>query len=72
MKIELVEDWRRAHRWLSVRLMALGVALQSAWPLVPDDVKSHLPSWLFSSLSIGILIAAVAGRLVQQAPKDKP
>lgn len=50
MKIQLIDEWRRAHKFGSVQLSAglaavfgAGPALFDAWRMVPDDLKEALP-----------------------------
>ena len=50
MKFRLIDEWRQAHTFASVRLGALfaalfgiGPTLISAWGLLPDDLKAQLP-----------------------------
>lgn len=62
----LVEDWKRAWRWFSVQAMAAAVLVQGAWAGLPDDLKQHLPGWLVTALSLGLLLAGIAGRLLRQ------
>lgn len=51
VKITLIEDWRRAHRFASIRvaaafafLLGIGPSLLGAWNSLPDDLKSALPN----------------------------
>ena len=66
MKLELVEEWRCAWRWISVNCMVLAAAIQGDWMYVPTDMKSSVPSWLVSGLTIGLLVLGVLGRLTKQ------
>ncbi|MBN3779945.1 hypothetical protein G3O06_20625 [Burkholderia sp. Ac-20345] len=50
MKFRLIDDWRDAHRFGSVRASAVmasvfgfGPSLLSAWGALPDDLKEALP-----------------------------
>lgn len=76
----LVADWRRAHKWASIRLSALGVFLFSAlaglpelvphiWAQVPVDVKEYLPAGLKSLLPLLFVVAIIIGRIHKR--KDK-
>ena len=66
MKIELIEDWRKAWRWFSVNAMVAAGAIQGAWLQVPDDMKAHIPSYLVSGATIAFLVLGIAGRLIKQ------
>lgn len=66
----LVDDWRQAWRWASVRLLALSLALQGALLVMPDTVRAYLPDWAGHATAIFLLLAATVGRLVKQKPPD--
>jgi hypothetical protein len=66
----LVEDWKRAWRWFSVQAMAAAAVVQAAWAALPDDLKVHLPEWLAVALSLALLLAGIAGRLLRQPPRQ--
>lgn len=66
MKLELVEDWRKAWRWFSVNAMVLAVAIQGAWLQIPDDMKASIPPHLVQYCTIALLVFGVAGRLIKQ------
>jgi hypothetical protein len=62
----LVEDAKKAYRWFSVQAMALAVAVQGAWEMVPDDMKAGIPPKLVTIITVGLLVLGIAGRLVKQ------
>lgn len=62
----LVDDWRQAHKFLSVQLSAINVALLGVWIELPADIKSAIPSNLMACVAIGIAILSVIGRLANQ------
>ena len=64
--MKLVDDWKDAWRWLSVRAMVLALALQAAWGVLDETQRESLPDWLVTALTAGILVFGVAGRLVDQ------
>lgn len=48
--MKLVDEWRSAWRWASVRASALGILLvgaaevaQQGWLGLPDDVRANIP-----------------------------
>lgn len=71
MKISLVEDWRAAHRWASVRLAALGTTVTVAWNSMPDDLKALLPAALTRWLAPALLVTIVIARLLQVEDTEK-
>jgi hypothetical protein len=70
--MQLVQNWRRAHRMISVQLMAVTAALQGVWPSIPQDLKDALPHGLVNWVSITLLGAAVFGRLLDQGSVTEP
>lgn len=71
IRIRLVEDWRRAWRWSSVRLIAISAALQGA--LLAFPLKDYVPGWIIQTVATGTLfvtLAAAAGRVTTAEPKD--
>lgn len=67
--MKLIENWKRAYRMYSVQVMGFIVALGAAWPLIPDDLKSHLPADMLPYISVLALLGIVF-RLVKQEPKE--
>lgn len=72
MKFELVENWRSAWRWVSVNCMVLAGALQGTWLVLDHDQRASLPPYSVTVLTIAVLAAGVAGRLVKQQPPACP
>ncbi len=68
-KIRLVDDWKRAWRWVSVNCMVLAAAIQGAWVYVPDDMRESLPHNLVSGLTICVLVLGVIGRICKKEDK---
>jgi hypothetical protein len=69
--MRLVPDytgWRDHFRWWSLRLMWLAGAIQGAWVALPPDLKATAPEWLPQAVTGALLIAGIAGRLVEQDP----
>lgn len=69
-KINLVDDWRCAWKWISVNSMVAAGAVQGAWMQVPYDMKMNIDSRLISGITIALLIMGVIGRLVKQGADD--
>lgn len=64
--MRLVEDARKAWKWISVQAMALAGAIQVAWLSIPDDMKASIPAKYVTVLTLGLLVLGIAGRLVKQ------
>lgn len=67
--MKLVPNWREGWKWLSIQLVALGIALQGAILAFPD-----LKDWLGDQAShaVGILVLAgvALGRFKDQRKVD--
>ncbi len=70
--VRLVDNWKRAHRMISVQLCAIAGAINGAWPAIPQDLKDALPHDIVHYVSIALLVAAVAGRLIDQGSVTEP
>lgn len=68
--VKLVEDWRKAHKWLSTQCMTLAAAVQGAWLYIPDDMRQSIPSKLVTGVTIGLMLLGVVGRLIKQGDSD--
>lgn len=66
--MKLVDDWRRAPKWISMRAAVAGMALLGAWSVMPEDLKASLPAWATTGTAVGILVLVAVGRLVKQTP----
>jgi hypothetical protein len=68
--MRLVDNARSAWRWLSVQALAVLAVLPLAWSSIPPDVQAWLPEeyrpWVLAVLALG----GIAGRLIDQGPRD--
>jgi hypothetical protein len=71
-KPPIVDNARSAWRWFSVQAMVLAGAIQGAWAFIPEDMKASIPPGIVQGITIALLVAGVAGRLVDQSPKEPP
>lgn len=75
--MKLIEDWKQAWKWASVRCMSAGLAIQGAWMFIPEDMKDSLPKSLVSVVTITLLFLGVAARITipredkNGAPKEE-
>jgi hypothetical protein len=67
--MKLVDGARRAWRWFSVQCMALALALQGTWELMPDDLRSGIPPRAVTIITLALLVLGIFGRLLKQEPK---
>lgn len=75
MKIQLVDDWRKAYKWLSVWFGGAAAALQ-AWYVTLDGPQRAALSpeqihWV-SGITLFLALGAVTGRVIKQSPPEDP
>lgn len=68
--MKLIDNWRCAWRFASVRAMSAALAIQATWLSLPDDLRERIPLWATVSVTGCLLIAGLIGRLVQQRGPD--
>jgi len=64
--MRLIPEARRAWRMFSVQAQALALALLGAWQAMPEDLKATLPPALVYWVAMGLMVAGIAGRLIDQ------
>jgi len=83
MKIQMIDDWKRAWRWGSVRLAAfvvvapeaiyrMALAFGDVMPLLSSTVVDNLPPWLRGALAIGGAYATYLRLTKRVAPEAAP
>lgn len=65
-KPQLIPNWRKAWRMISVQAMAVAGAIQGAWLFIPPDMQASIPPDLVRGVTVALLGLGIAGRLVQQ------
>lgn len=68
MTLRLIDEWRDAHRFASVRmsalmatLFAIGPSLLESWSALPDDLKAQLPQgWARAIATTGFVLVLLA------------
>ena len=65
MKIQLVENWKQAWRFWSVRIWIILAALPQVLPLLGAETLAYLPTWMGNAVSVAALLGVVA-RVVKQ------
>ena len=64
--MNLIPEWRRAWRMLSVQAMTAAGVLQVAWATDAEAVKAILPPSWVPWVTAGLLVFGIYGRLVKQ------
>lgn len=62
--MSLRDDWKAWHRWLGMRLTAIGIALGmlgQAWPMFPSAWTDALPHWASTALGWAAIASVVTG-----------
>ena len=63
--LKLVPEWRRAHRWFSVRIAVL-IAFASLVQASLPELTTDLPPKAYHWIVFGLAIAVGIGRILQQ------
>ena len=66
--MKLVENIKHAWKWVSMQMMVLALAFQTAWELAPLELKSGLTPTQVYYVTITLLVIGVMGRVVKQTP----
>ncbi len=60
--MKLVDNWKSAWRWFSVQ----AIALAAIWETIPLEAKAVLEPSTQSWITLGLLVAAGIGRMIDQ------
>ena len=69
-KPRVVSDWRRAWKWLSIQIPALNLAFLATWSVLPQKFQDALSTTWVMGIAAGLIVLGVAGRLIDQKPKE--
>jgi type VI protein secretion system component VasF len=64
--MKLIDEWRRAHRMLSMQAMSAATALLGAWNALPDSLQTLVPQRYVLWTAVALLVLGMVGRLVKQ------
>lgn len=68
--MNLVDDWKKSFKWLSVQFNTFGVAITATYASLYEQLKENLPPRYMMIGVIAIFVLGIVGRLVSQTPKD--
>lgn len=68
--MKLIDEWRQAHKWLSVQIPAINAAFLLVWSQLPQKFQDVLPVPVVIGIAVFLLVAGVFGRVVDQTPKE--
>lgn len=73
--MKLVDDIGIRLKHYSTQALALGVGIQGAWAVFPEDLKTGLGPeivpWV-SRITALVLLWGLVGKFIDQTPKDAP
>lgn len=67
----LIADWKQAHKFISMRVAALGAGLQTAFLLMPQRILDHVPEHVQNGAAIFCFVGVAMGVLKAQKLGDK-
>lgn len=81
VRARLVDDWKRAWRWWSMRFNAAGIAVLAfvqfepgavlwVWNMMPGEVRRFLPPNFLLWVGLGLFLLSMLSRVVKQEKKD--
>lgn len=68
-KVQLVDDWKTFHRWLSVQLTSLLAAVTVAYDQLAV-LQTALSATTFHKIQAALAIGVVVARVVKQGEKQ--
>lgn len=75
MKLKLVDEWRNAWKWASVRISATGAVLMAAaeiagqtWVGLPEDVRASIPH--ADTIALVLFVLIPLARVLTREKKD--
>ena len=71
-KVRLIPNWRRAWRMLSIQAQTAALAVIGGWQAMPDDMRAVIPAGVVFSIAMGLLVAGIVGRLIDQPSTKAP
>lgn len=64
--MQLIPEWKKCLRMLSVQAMVLATSVQGAWAVLPREMLDSIPSRWVKAITILLLVLGIIGRLVVQ------
>ena len=65
--MKLVDNWKEAPRWLSVRALAVLALVPVAWAPLPPHIINKVPESWWPVIIFLLAVGGIAGRLVDQS-----
>lgn len=64
--MKLIPEAKRAWRMFSVQAQAIALAVLGAWQAMPQVMQDKVPPAVVFGVAMVLLVAGIAGRLIQQ------
>lgn len=64
--MKLVQNWRQAWKWDSVRIFGAMAALATAWNQLPIELQQAVPADLRNYIVAFVMVVGILGRLRDQ------
>lgn len=68
--MRLIDDWKKAHTFLSVRIQGAVMALAAGWAAMPQEWRDAVPKGVLVACAVAFALATVFGRVVKQEGTD--
>ena len=70
MKPKLVKNWRDGLKWFSVQANIAAGSIVAVWVMLPEDMKSSVPSEWVMGATVAAIVLGTIGRFVDQGGDD--
>ena len=64
--MQLREDWRNAKKFISIWAASGQAAFLVTWAALPADLKVYIPTWIGTTIALGLIALGVFGVMVKQ------
>lgn len=64
--MKLVDDWKEARKWLSIKLPALNITFLATWAALPEKFQNAIPTPWVIGIAAALIVCGMVGRLVKQ------
>lgn len=66
----LIEDWRKAYKFLSVQANIIGGAMSTTYGMMYEQLKETIPPQYMAMITGAVFAAGIVLRVISQVPKD--
>jgi hypothetical protein len=68
--MKLIKDWKKAWKFLSVQLMAVGSAMSVTYAQLYDKMKDHVPPDKMMYIVLAVFVGGILGRVISQGMEE--